>query len=416
MRIVMVSTFDLAGGASRSAYRLHQGLQHIGIDSRMLVQRKDSQDPTVMGPNGKMNKWLSLVRPDLDAVPFKFYRHREASTWGCAWLPYNLASHVNRLKADLVNLHWIFQGFIPVSALSRLKQPVVWTIHDCCAFTGGCHYPFDCEGYKKACGHCPQLGSDSDHDLSRRIWLRKFRRWKDLDLVVVSPSRWLAQCARNSSLFKDRHIEVIPYCLDLTRYKPVKQEIARELLGLPHDKKLILFGANQAMQDPRKGFHYLQSALQNLSREGWQEKAELLVFGEAQISKPPETGLKTRVLGWLHDDVSLSLAYAAADVYVCPSLQDNLPNAVIEASACGTPTLAFQIGGLPDLIEHLQTGFLARPFESDDLARGLHYLLSDEQTRKAMGLAARAKTEREFEPFRVAGQYAKLFEDTLRAV
>jgi glycosyltransferase involved in cell wall biosynthesis len=217
-------------------------------------------------------------------------------------------------------------------------------------------------------------------------------------------------------LFKDRHIEVIPYCLDLTRYKPVKQEIARELLGLPHDKKLILFGANQAMQDPRKGFHYLQSALQNLSREGWQEKAELLVFGEAQISKPPETGLKTRVLGWLHDDVSLSLAYAAADVYVCPSLQDNLPNAVIEASACGTPTLAFQIGGLPDLIEHLQTGFLARPFESDDLARGLHYLLSDEQTRKAMGLAARAKAEREFEPFRVAGQYAKLFEDTLRAV
>lgn len=298
--------------------------------------------------------------------------------------------------------------------ISKLDCPVVWTLHDMWAFTGGCCYAGDCKAYFRSCGSCPQLNSGSGRDISYQIWNRKLRHLKKINLTVVSPSRWLAECAKLSFLFRDVRVEVIPNGLDLTQFKPIDKKIAREILGLPLNRKFILFGAMNAASDSRKGFQNLQPALQQLAVNKDTEKAELIVFGSSQPADPPDFGLQTRYLGRLHDDVSLALLYSAADVFVAPSIQENLANTVMEALACGTPCVAFDIGGMPDMIEHRLNGYLARPFEPSDLAAGIAWVLSDDSRCSALARRAREKAEAEFEIQSVAGRYAKLYGELLR--
>ena len=177
----------------------------------------------------------------------------------------------------MINLHWINGGYLKIGTIAKFKKPIVWTLHDMWAFTGGCHYNVDCTNYTTSCGNCPQLHSHKETDLSRWIWKRKARAWQNLNLTIVTPSHWLAKCAASSSLLKNVRIEVIPNGLDTKQYKPIEKSLARSILGLPEDKQLILFGAMSATSDPRKGFNFLQSALQNLSQSGWGEQVELVV-------------------------------------------------------------------------------------------------------------------------------------------
>lgn len=414
MKCLIVNTYDTAGGAARAAYRLHKGLQGIGVQSGMLVQTKFSDDPTVIGPQGKVSKGLSKLRPHLEALPLQFYPHRHVTPWGPAWLPGDVGSKIKSLNPDIIHLHWICDGFVPVSSLARFDRPIVWTLHDSWAFTGGCHIPFECTRYKAACGSCPHLGSSKETDLSRGLWNRKARHWKGLNLTVVTPSRWLADCVKDSSLFSDVRVEVIPNGLDLNRYKPVNQQTAREMLNLPGDKKLILFGAMDSLSDRNKGFQFLQTALQHLAEQGWGGKAELIVFGASKPLTPPDLQLKTHYPGILHDDISLSLLYAAADVFVAPSIQENLSNTVMEALACGTPCVAFDIGGMPDMIIHEYNGYLAKPFEPIDLTSYIIRILSDDNHREKLSCQARTKVERDFEIGKIAGQYLNLYDDILR--
>jgi glycosyltransferase involved in cell wall biosynthesis len=207
---------------------------------------------------------------------------------------------------------------------------------------------------------------------------------------------------------------VIPNGLDPERYKPLERRFARELLKLPQDKQLILFGAMGSTSDRRKGFHLLQPALECLSQSGWQAQTELVVFGASKPNSQPDFGLKAHYLGTLSDDISIALVYAAADVFVAPSVQDNLPNTVMEAIACGTPCVAFNIGGLPDMIEHQQNGYLARPYEKDDLANGIAWVLQDEQRWQSLSRRAREKVEQEFTLEIQARRYLKLYHEVLQ--
>ena len=413
MKILHISTKDLEGGAARAAYRLNQGLQKINLDSQMLVQTKVSEDTTVIAPQTVREKSLAMVGGILDTIPPRFYRRDTQISFSTQWLPDVISAQVARLEPDLINLHWIHNSHLRIETFAKLERPIIWTLHDMWPFTGGCHYDQNCGRYVESCGACPLLKSSKNFDLSRWIWQRKSQAWKNVDLTIVAPSKWLAKCASSSSLFKNLRVEVIPNGLDLQRYKPMKQQIVRSLLNLPQNKHLVLFGAIKATSDRRKGFHLLNAALQSLCQSGWRDKIELIVVGSSQPNDGSTLDFKTHYLGKLSDDISLSQVYAAADIFVAPSLQDNLPNTVVEAIACGTPCAAFKIGGMPEIIDHLQNGYLAQPFEARDLARGIAWILENQERHQQLRDRAREKAEREFNQSLQAHRYASLYTEIL---
>jgi glycosyltransferase involved in cell wall biosynthesis len=415
MKPLILSTSDIQGGAARSAYRLHQGLKSINVRSQMLVQTKYSDDNRVTGASASsgMGNAVAGLRLTLDHLPLKLYSKRDRTSYSLPWLPDNLISQTNQINPDIINLHWINGGFLNINTIAKLNKPLVWTFHDMWAFTGGCHYNQECERYTKSCGSCPQLNSNQDRDLSRWMWHRKSKAWKNLNLTIVTPSRWLANCASSSSLFQNTPIEVIPYGLDLDTYRPINKKFARELLHLPQDKQLILFGSLQATSDKRKGFHLLQPALNQLCSSGWQDKLELVVFGASKTENSTNFGFKSHYLGSLNDDLSLALAYSAADVFVAPSLQDNLPNTVMESIACGTPCVAFDIGGMPDMIEHQKNGYLAKSFKIEDLVSGIIWIIENKERHKKLSYHAREKAEQEFSLQIQAHRYLSIYSTSI---
>jgi len=413
IKVLLLNTSDIKGGAGRAAYRLHQGLQIISVDSQMLVQDKSSDSKTVIAPSTRLGESLARTRVAFDRLPLKFYPKRAQSTFSLQWLPDKAVPKIAQLEPDIINLHWIGEAFIRVETMSKFNRPLVWTLHDMWAFTGGCHYSQDCDRYTASCGTCPQLCSRENWDLSRWVWQRKSKDWKNLNLTIVTPSRWLGKCASSSSLFKNIRVEIIPNGLNVGTYKPLHRQAARELLKLPQDKKIILFGSLQATGDKRKGFHLLQPALQELSKSGWKDKLELVVFGSSKPEHPPELGFKAHYLGTFSDDLSLAIVYSAADVLVLPSTQENLANTVMEALACGTPCVAFDIGGMPDMIEHQKNGYLAQPYKIEDLAQGIAWVLENKERHQKLSYHAREKVEQEFTLEIQASRYVSIFSEIL---
>ncbi|MFM6242856.1 MAG: glycosyltransferase family 4 protein [Dolichospermum sp.] len=412
MKPLLISASDINGGAARAAYRLHQGLQNIAVDSQMLVQNKQSDDYTVIAPERKVSKGIGKLKPTLDSLPLQLYPQRDRSTYSVQWLPDNLAAQVAQLNPDIINLHWINAGYMQIETLAKFKKPIIWTLHDMWAFTGGCHYNKDCTNYTESCGACPQLYSNKEKDLSNWVWRRKAKAWKDLNLTIVTPSHWLADYARKSSLFQNLRIEVIANGLDAQVYKPIDQKIARNLLNLPLDRKLVLFGAIKSTSDRRKGFHLLEPALRKLSEDkNHKNDVELVIFGASPPSEVPNLGLPIHYLGRLNDDIALALLYSAVDVFIAPSVQDNLPNTVMESLACGTPCIAFDIGGMSDMIEHQQNGYLAKHFDIDDLVRGITWVLEDEERLRWLGGNGRKKVEQKFTLEIQAHNYLYIYEN-----
>jgi glycosyltransferase involved in cell wall biosynthesis len=296
-----------------------------------------------------------------------------------------------------------------IEDLAKIKAPIVWSLHDMWAFTGGCHYDEECEGYKNHCGNCKVLGSEKKNDLSAKIFQRKIKVFSNIsNLTIVGLSRWMTQAARQSSLFKNIPIVNLPNPIDTEKFSPLNKSVARNLFNLPHDKKLVLFGAMGATSDPRKGFIKLSSALQNMDSKN----TELVVFGSSKPQMAQGFKQKAHYLGQLHDDVSLRVLYSAADVMVVPSLQENLSNAIMESMACGTPVVGFDIGGNGDLIDHQQNGYLAKPFDIDDLAKGIEVILNSKNYTECCQ-SARNKVLREFDSHIVADKYIGLYKQLI---
>ena len=415
MKTLLISTNDNNPGAARAAYRLHQGLQRIGVNSQMLVQTKQTDDKTVIGSSNSsgIGQVITGSRLTLGQLPLKFYPHRDRSQYSLQWLPDNIYSKVAQLEPDLINLHWICSSYLQIETLAKLNKPLVWNLHDMWSFTGGCHYNGDCDRYTNSCGACPQLGSSKNCDLSRWVWQRKAKAWKNLNLTIVAISSWLGKCARSSSLFKDLRIEVIPNGIDTNIYKPINRKLAREQLNLPQDKKLVFFGAARATSDKRKGFEQLQKALQHLSKSGYQDELELVIFGGSRPDNPPDFGFKEHYLGRFKDDLSLALIYSAADVFVAPSIQEAFGCTVLEALACRIPCVGFDIGGIPEMIEHQKNGYLAQPYKIEDLARGISWVLENEERYQNLSYRAREKVEQKFALEIPARRYASLFNEIL---
>ncbi|MEG4168472.1 MULTISPECIES: glycosyltransferase family 4 protein [unclassified Microcoleus] len=413
MKVVIVNSSDTEGGAARAAYRLQQGLQGIGVSSQMLVKNKGSGDSSVILSQNSITNKLDKIISTLYNSPLRLYPERRPVIFSTEWLPDSLDVQISKIKPDIINLHWVCGGYLQVESIPNFKQPLVWTLHDMWPFTGGCHYSEDCNRYTQSCGSCPQLHSKKESDLSRWVWQRKAKAWKKLNLTLVSPSIWLAKCANSSSLFKDFRVEVIPNGINTQKYKPINRQWAREILNLPQDKQIVLFGSAGGTGDRWKGFNLLVPALQSLSKSGWKDRIELVVFGSSEPENPIELGFKTNYVGRLADDISLATVYAAADIFVAPSVIDNLPNTVMEALACGIPSAAFNIGGLPDLIEHCSNGYLAQPYETEDLARGIAWVLEDPTRHQKLCIRARQKVEKEFTLDIQANRYLSIFNDVV---
>jgi len=415
MKILHLNRLDVSGGAARAAYRLHRGLLENGNDSFMLVQDKRGDDKYILGPKNIIAKGWARTKPFIETLPLYIHKNYQKTPYHIQWMPSLIRRYWSIVKSDIVHLHWICGGFIQIEQLKKFNKHLIWTLHDMWPFTGGCHYAGKCVYFHDKCGRCPQLGSKCAYDVSRFTWWRKVRAWKKLSLTIVSPSQWLANQAKASSLFKDRPIEVIPNGLNIDCYKPFDQKVAREIFSFPMEKKLILFGAIKSISDKRKGFQFLKPALQLLSNSTNLKDTELVVFGASEPENPPELGFPVHYMGTLHDEISIALLYSAVDVFVAPSIQDNLPNTVMESLACGTPCVAFNIGGMPDMIEHLQNGYLVSPFDYEDLARGLKWVLDQKGTHleNHLRLKAREKVVKNFDIKLVVEKYIKLYKNIL---
>jgi glycosyltransferase involved in cell wall biosynthesis len=417
MRVVHLATSDIRGGANRGSYWLHKALCGLGVDSIMLVGRKYSEDEHVLqigGPLAPAQEWLRGV---LDSLPLRFYEKTDESYWTIGWVPRAIRHAVNGVAPDLVHVHWTGGGFLPVESMAKLSLPVVWTLRDMWAFTGGCHYTAGCERFREGCGLCPQLRSDREEDLSRTVWQRKHRLWGDKsNLTLVPISNWLAECASSSEIFANADVTVIPNGIDAQRFRPIDRTKARKMWGLDPAKRYIMFGALEALQDERKGFKQLAEATRIMAAACWSKRAELVVFGDLASDTTPPLGLRTHFIGRVDDDERLAHLYAAADVMVVPSLQEAFGKTVIEAMACGVPVVAFDHGGPADIIVHRETGYLAEAFDAADLAHGIAWCLDNPGRTEALGRKARARVDAEYDLNVMAIHYLDLYRNILGGI
>jgi len=399
----------------------------------MRVNSKMTDDPTVIAgpPVGQTPIWRRL-QPRLSQQARRGFRTGNPTHHSIAWpstgLGQELEQHHAKSYIDLVHLHWLGNSTLSIEEVGRLTMPLVWTLHDQWAFCGAEHYtspPLAGESASSderyALGYNPasRPSHESGPDLNRRTWLRKQNSWRrpgHTPMQIVCPTAWLADCARRSALMADWPITVIAYPIDLQVWAPFDQLQARSLLNLPLDRPLVLFGADRGTRDPRKGADLLLQALQLLHTKvagTALEQLELVVFGQSRPASPLDLGFPIHYSGSLHDDLSLRLLYAAADLFVIPSRQDNLPNTGLEAHACATPVVAFRTGGLADIVADRSTGALAEPFEPASLAAAIGWVLEDPQRCQLLGAAARQRAERLWDPALVAGMYAEVYRSAM---
>jgi glycosyltransferase involved in cell wall biosynthesis len=413
MNVLLINTYYMHGGAGRAAGRLHKALTNLNVDAKLLVQNGfGDKHKMILGPLSSLEKLLALWKPAFETLPLYLYKNRNGLPFSTSFTPDIISRKVDELHPDIVHLHWTCAGFVNINTLKKIKKPIIWTLHDSWPFTGGCHIPLDCKRYVESCGKCPALGSDSEFDLSRLIFRRKVKAWQGIDITVVTPSNWLAKCAKESSLFKKLRIEVIPNGLDLSCIQLIDKKVACSFFGLSSAKKYILFGAVGSTSDRNKGFQYLKPALSSLAEAGFANDYEVIVFGSMDPIDVPEFGLKSHYLGFFHDEVSLNLLYCAADVFVAPSLQENLPNTIMESMACGTPCVAFDVGGVSDLIDHKQNGYLAKPCDAVSLAEGIAWVVEGvDVAYPELSRAARSKITSDFNIEDCARKYLKLYRE-----
>ncbi|RJQ82998.1 MAG: glycosyltransferase [Desulfobacteraceae bacterium] len=417
MKVVHLNTLD-TGGAATAAYRIHKCLEAEGLDSSMLVLQKTNPDPGVRSlcatapgdllVQKSFQRWQALLR-NYPRRP----RGLELFSDSAATISLNQLQEVK--AADIIHLHWVagLFNYTDLASLCSGKQ-VVWTLHDMNPFTGGCHYAGQCRKYMQQCGGCPQLGSAGEDDLSRCTWKTKAQAYADVDLTLAAPSRWLGACIAESGLMARFPLHIIPYGLPLTRFRPVPGPAVRKHFNIPETAQIVLFGADDT-SNPRKGFAYLVNALKLLdSRKYTSEKLCLLVFGNFFKQPPGDLPFKIFSAGRIENQQGLAQLYSAADLFVLPSLEDNLPNTAIEAMACGTPVVGFDSGGIVDIIDHQFTGFLAATGNASRLADGMDWVLSACAQGTPFGQRCRSKAENAFSAHTQAQAYLQLY-DQLKA-
>jgi glycosyltransferase involved in cell wall biosynthesis len=412
MKPLLINTFEQTGGAAKAAYRLLCGLRREGVLAQMLVRGKTGRDVDVVKCEPD---WLGWCKGWFDILPVKCYPRRQPDNFNPALVPDRLKASISELAPDLLHLHWVSYGFLRIETLAALGLPIVWTLHDAWPFSGGCHLPGGCRKYEWECGECPVLGSAELEDLSRRVWKRKQRSYCNARMTFVAPSRWMAERARASGLLRERVVEVIPNGIDMEKYSPGDSLAARDRLGLPRKRRLILFGARHALSDRNKGAAELCAALGQLPVE-LREQSTLVLFGETARAPLSDFNMEVVNRGEISDEAEIVDLYRAADLLVVCSREENLPNMISEALACGLPCAAFNVGGIADQVIHRQTGCLAPASDAGALAIEIAWLLEHAGPQSSLALNARQHAAANFSLEQVARRHLELYRRSVEPI
>lgn len=417
MRVLIVNTSERVGGAAVAANRLMEALNNHGVKAKMLVREKGTDTLTVVGLEGRWRQqwcflWERLV----------IYLHLHCSRKHLFEVDIaNVGTDITRLpefkEADVIHLHWINQGMLSIGDIRKILRsgkPVVWTMHDIWPATAICHYARDCKNYKSECNHCQLLpGNGGAHDLANRVWKRKQKMLDGQSISYVACSQWLCGEAKTSALLSGQKVTSIPNAIDTHVYCPKDKQQVRERLGLPADRKVILF-VSQRVTDQRKGMDYLVEAVRLLVEQHpeLKEQATIAILGGHSEELQGQLQLSVYPLGYVSDEKRIVEVYNAADVFVTPSLEDNLPNTIMEALACGVPCVGFKVGGIPEEIDHQKNGYVAAYRDAQDLGRGIQWVLQ-EADYEALSKAAVAKVNRCYSQQSVALRYTEVYNEAI---
>lgn len=405
MKIVQIQYSSKSGGGA--ALKLHNAFLDAGIDSHVLTLHDDINDTDRVIYCGRNAK----ARARIEDMINDFVTRKSQKEFGLFSYPFlgtDISRHRVIREADIIYIHWVQKGFLNFSGYRKIAEtgkPVIIFMHDMWSITGGCHHSFTCEKYKSECYDCQVFPGHKRKDLSSRGFRKKMKLYSGFsNFYFVSPSKWLKECAENATLTRNRKIFLIPNLLDRKIFRPVDKKAARILLNIDIGNRVIAFGA-LAIDSPYKGWEYLKNALDKLRGTFPETSISVLIFGKCNIQVMRELiPFNTVFTGYLRDEYSAALVYNAADVFVTPSLADNLPTTVLESLSCGTPVVGFRTGGIPDMIVHKINGYLADYKDTDDLAEGIKYCLSND---------IRVKISAEFENENIMGSHMSLVNNLL---
>lgn len=412
MKILLINTSDSAGGASIACRRLGHSLIGQGQEVKFLVREKSRQEDWIMeADSGLWQGESTHYAEKLFFLPFEKNK-KIRFQFSTASFGISLANHPAVKEADILHFHWINKGFISLKGmrqLATLGKPIVWTCHDMWPFTGGCHYSGECLHFQNSCGNCPFLKGNSPRDLSHRIWQKKRQIYEPLNLHVVTCSQWLGDTANSSGLFKKKPVTAIPNPINTDLYSPLK-----EVKTVENEQFTVLFQAMN-IDDERKGFSYLLRALHLLKEKypAISAKIRILLFGKCQPETLAQIPFPVEYAGILRQESDIIAAYRNADIFVIPSLEENLPNTIMESLSCGVPVVAFASGGIPEMVSHLHNGYLSPVRDAEKLAEGIQTLLKDQEQLRMMSQNARQWALDHYSEQVVAKKYIQVYQESL---
>lgn len=381
MRVLIINTAERIGGAAIAANRLMEALKNNGIKAKMLVRNKQTDQVTVVALKKSWRRIWQFTWERIVIWAANGFKRHNLFAVDIANTGTDITSLPEFRQADVIHLHWINQGMLSLKDIQRILasgKPVVWTMHDMWPFTGICHYSGECEKYTAQCHDCPLLLKPHHHDLSEKTFHKKQKLYATAPITFIACSRWLESMARRSSLLQGHTITNIPNAINTNLFKPRTKKFAREKLHLPADKKLLLFGSMK-ITDKRKGIDYLIEACKLLAKQEPELSQQLgvVVLGSQAEQCKSLFPFPIYPMNYVSNEKELVDIYNAVDLYVTPSLQDNLPNTIVEAMACGIPCVGFNVGGIPQMIDHLHNGYVAQYKSADDLANGICWTLTE---------------------------------------
>lgn len=408
LKIIQISETERnEGGSSRAAYRLSKALIGKGVDVEYLVLNKETDSPFLVSE--KKSNTRILLNRIFDALPLRLYKRRNSYCFSLGITGTIKAQDLKRRKPDIIHFHRLSGAMISIAEIGKLPIKTVWTLHDYWPLTGGCYIPLQCKGFESNCGKCPQLDSNHNSDITRFLSRAKGRVYSRIHTSFIAPSKHMFIEAHKSPQTSGLHIEQIPNCIDTAIFRSYERSFARKILDLPENAVIIGYGALNAPNDQVKGYIFFKEALNELYRRN--ADVEIMTFGSWNF-KASEFPFRSHSLGPIFDEKLLAFAYSALDVFVCPSLFETLSYTTMEAQSCGVPVVAFDVGGISSVIDHLKTGYLAKPYEIKDLTDGIEYVLQPD-IQKGLSINSRKNIEKSFSYSVVADRHIFFYEKVL---
>ena len=401
MKVIHLSNSD-SGGAGRAAYRIHKSLIENGLNSEMWVNVSTTKDKSVKSTTNIIKKSLTFIRRNAKKPLTMFLKTKNPILHSPSFIPSSWVKKINESNADIINLHWVQHEMLSICDISKIKKPLIWTLHDMWGFCGAEHVSWD-ERWKNGYNINNRPDYESGFDLNRWTWLRKIKYWKK-PIQIITPSNWLTECSKKSKLMSRWPVKTIGNPIDTGFWKPKNKNKCRDFFKFSHKDKILLFGTYGANIEYHKGFDILKKALKKTTNRNM----KLVIFGQNTNINFSELGIQVVNIGFVNKDKYLRYLYCAADATVVPSRIESFGQMAAESSACGTPVVAFSTGGLKDIIEHKKTGYLAKNFKSKDLAKGINWIFSSKKKR-IISQNARKKILNNFNSNKVAKEYLKIY-------